>query len=85
MKRIPIGEIEIPTNYWSINEDDQRELCMLIIDAFITLIDKNINEEISRITVLHRMIESSIITNEEEENYEICSVLLKMQNILKES
>lgn len=84
MKRIPVGEIEIPINYWSISEEEKRELCNLIIDAFIKIIDKNINEEINRTMILHKLIESSIITNEEEEKYEICQVLMDLKKILDE-
>ena len=82
--RVKIGELEIPKEYWSMDQQDKRELCLTIIDAFLTLLDKQISPEISRTMILERLLESSIITNIEEENYEICQVLTDIKDILNE-
>lgn len=83
-RRIKVGELEIPKDYWSMNQQDRRELCLTIIDAFLTLLDKQISPEVSRIMILDRLLESSILTNVEEENYEICQVLTDIKDILNE-
>jgi hypothetical protein len=63
---------------------DKRELCLTIIDAFVTLLDKLVNPEFSRIGILNVILDSSIETNEMDENYEVCEVLKDMKQIINE-
>jgi hypothetical protein len=81
---VRIGELEIPADYWSLNENNKRELCLTIIDAILTILDKQVSPEISRTMILDGLLESSIQTNIEEENYEICQVLTDIKSILDE-
>lgn len=83
-KSVKIGELEIPADYWSLDSQDKRALCLTIIDGIITLLDKQVPPEFSRTVFLSKLIESSIISNTEEENYEICQVLTDIQSILNE-
>lgn len=83
-KNVKIGELEIPADYWSIDPKYKRELCLTIIDAMLTLINKQVRPEFNRMLVLQKLLESSILSNVEEENYEICQVLTDIKNILNE-
>lgn len=83
-KSIKIGELEIPADYWTLDTQEKRDLCLTIVDAIITLLDKNINPEFNRITILDKILESSIQSNELEENYEICQVLSDIKQIINE-
>jgi hypothetical protein len=83
-KSVKVGELEIPADYWSLNNQDKRELCLSLIDAILTLLDKHVAPEISRIYILNKLIESSIETNVEDENYEICQVLTDLKTIINE-
>jgi|GEM_PF-1813397 len=82
---IKVGELEIPKDYWTLDKKDKRELCLTIIDSMLILLDKHVNPKINRIDLLEKIIESSIITNESDENYEICQVLTDLRKILNES
>ncbi len=83
-KSVKIGELEIPTDYWSLDIQNRRELCLTIVDAIITLLDKLANPQTDRIAILNAIIDSSIDTNEKEENYEICGVLKDIKQIVNE-
>ena len=83
-KSIKIGELEIPSDYWTLDTQEKRDLCLTIVDAIITLLDKNINPEFNRISILDKILESSIQSNELEENYEICQVLSDIKQIINE-
>lgn len=83
-KSVKIGELEIPTDYWSLDIQNRRELCLTIVDAIITLLDKLANPQTDRIAILNAIIDSSIETNEKEENYEICGVLNDIKQIINE-
>ena len=83
-KHVKVGELEIPTDYFNMDEIDKKELCLLIIDTIMTALDKNISPEYNRISILNTLLDSSIQTNVEEENYEICQVLKDIKQIVNE-
>jgi hypothetical protein len=83
-KSIKVGELEIPTDYWTLSEDEKRGLCLLIVEAIITVLDEHIGNRIPRMDVLEKLLQSSIETNEQDENYEVCQVLTDIQKIINE-
>lgn len=83
-KSVKVGELEIPSDYWSMDIQDRRELCLTIIDAIVTLLDKLVHPEFNRIAILNAILDSSIETNEKEENFEICGVLNDIKQIINE-
>ena len=84
MENIKIGEIEIPNDYFKLSEEEKRELCIEMMDVMLTILDKNLREEISRLDALETLLVSSIITNQKDEKYEICGVLNDIRKILNE-
>lgn len=84
-KHIKIGELEIPKDYWTMQEDDRYELCLTIIDGMLTLIDKHVAADVDRMIVLDQLLNSSIESNEQNENYEVCQMLLDLKKIINES
>jgi len=83
--QITIGFIEIPVKYWSMTQEEKDTLCNKMIDALITKLDEDLNPEINRIAALDDIMVSSILTNELEENYEICEVFNNIRKILNEA
>lgn len=83
-KSVKIGELEIPANYWSLDTEEKRALCLTIIDGIMTLLDKQIAPELNRIMIMKTLLQSSLETNLNDENYEICQVLYDIQSILNE-
>jgi predicted hydrolase (HD superfamily) len=83
MKNIKVGELEIPADYFSLPQDDKDVICNSILESILYLLEKHVDDEIiSRKLVLKRIIESSIITNEMEENYEVAGVLFDIQKLI---
>lgn len=83
-KSIKVGELEIPADYWTLDQDIKRELCLTIIDAILTLLDQQLNPRLNRIDILDKLLESSIETNLQDENYEVCQVLSDIKQIINE-
>ena len=79
-----IGFIDIPQEYCNFNKKEKRAVCNKIIDMLLTSIDKELDPVINRITFLNEVLESSIISNEELEQYEICQCLNDIRTILNE-
>ena len=83
-KHIKIGEIEIPSNYWDMNEDERTELCLTLMDGMLTILDKTLNPEFDRLAVLDLLLVSSIISNEENEEYEVCEVMSSIRKLIND-
>ena len=83
-KSIKVGELEIPADYWSLSPTIKREVCLTIVDAIITVLDEQINPRLNRMDVLERLLDSSIQSNEMDENYEVCQVLMDIKQIINE-
>ena len=79
-----IGYIDIPKEYCQFTDKEKRAVCNKLIDMLLTTIDKELDPVINRITFLYEVLESSIISNEHLEQYEICQCLNDIRTILNE-
>jgi hypothetical protein len=77
MKRsqIDIGYIDIPKEYLTLDSESKKVICDRFIDIMLLQLDRNLSPEINRIDFLDEVLESSLITNEEQENFEVCQVI----------
>lgn len=85
IEHVDIGVIHIPRDYLLFDEDTKRIVCDRIIDTLLQHLDNELPEELSRIDYLMGIIESSIITNEKDENYEMCQVMTDCKTRLNEA
>jgi hypothetical protein len=79
-----IGYIDIPKEYCHFTSKEKRAVCNKLIDMLLHTIDRELDPTINRITFLDEVLESSIISNEELEQYEICACLKDIRTILNE-
>jgi hypothetical protein len=79
-----IGDIEIPVNYFQLSTEQKAELCENIYKLIHKAISANIHPQIDNNLIMHKLLESSIMSNEETENYEICQVLSDIKQIINE-
>jgi hypothetical protein len=79
-----IGYIDIPKEYCNFTTEEKRIICNRLIDMLLTIMDKELNPIINRITFLDEILKSSIISNEHLEQYEICQCLKDIRTILNE-
>ena len=67
---------ELFTKDYELFDDEMKiKLCDKIIQSMLVQMDKVTPKYINRITFLNEILESSLITNEEQENFEVCVVL----------
>ena len=63
MKNIKVGELEVPSDYFSLPQEDKDVICNSILESIMYLLEKHVdNEYFNRKMVLERIIESSIIS-----------------------
>jgi hypothetical protein len=73
--QVDLGYFTVPVEYQSFTKEEKEKICDKIIDSIYKYIDRNLEPDINRISFLEEIFESSLITNEEDENYEMCMVL----------
>lgn len=82
MKNIKIAEMEIPSDYFSLSKEDKDVVCNSILESFLYILERNVPKSVNKMEVLDRILESSIITNQEQENYEVCGVLTDIKKMI---
>lgn len=83
-EHVKIGSVDIPENYFDLQEEEKKEICELLANRLYLLVDKNSDPDIDRLFILNKIIDSSIITNELDNNFEVCQVLVDMRKLLNE-
>jgi hypothetical protein len=81
-EHIELGFIDIPKAYLDFTVKQKKAVCNKIIDLLLIDIDKNLDPTINRITFLDEVLESSLATNEEDEEYIVCQVLFDCRKYL---
>jgi hypothetical protein len=79
-----IGNIEIPLEYFKMSEDEQRTICLGLFEVMLDVINRSANPEYDRFMLLDKLLESTIHTNEQAENFEVCAVLRDVQRLINE-
>jgi hypothetical protein len=81
-KDIDIGSLNIPKGYFEMSPKLKKALCNKIIESMLMVIEHTFEPQYNRIVLLNDILESSIITNQEDENYEVCAVLADAKELL---
>ena len=84
MEQIELGWIDIPKNYSEYSDKQKKVICNKLIDLLLLEIDNDLDPTINRITFLDLVLESSLLSNEHLEQYEVCTVLLDCRKLLNE-
>jgi len=83
-KSVQIGHMTIPEDYFELDKLNKETVCVVLMNEILELIDKNIPKHLNRFDFLEKVIESSIITNVEQEHYEVAQVLLDIKHLLND-
>jgi len=81
---LKIGEMEIPQEYFKLSDEDKKLICDVILNKIYYMVDRMSTGDMPKLDFIYLLIDSSIITNEEEENFEVCQVLMDIRNLLNE-
>lgn len=81
---IKIGELDVPVDYFNFCKEDKNILCNEVMDSMLHILDRQLKPELDRLEVLDKILESSIIINQEQEEYEVCQVLMDIRTLINE-
>jgi hypothetical protein len=87
MKReqIELGFINIPKAYFEYSTKQKKAICIKAIDKLLIYIDENLDDPtINRIQFLDEILESSIISNNEMDAFEVSGFLNDCRKMLNE-
>jgi hypothetical protein len=83
-EHIELGYVDIPTAYLDFTDQQKKVVCIKIIDVLLRHIDKELDPTINRISFLDDVLESSLMTNEEDEEYTVCQVLFDCRKLIND-
>jgi len=81
---IKVGHLDVPKNYFDLELEDKEVVRNSILEAMLYILDKNLSKNTDKQKVLLEIIDSSIIINEHDENYEVAGVLFDIKNMINE-
>jgi hypothetical protein len=79
-----IGNIDIPSEYNTYTQEEKVAVCNKILDKIMTVVDKELPPYINRMTFIDEVLESTLESNEQEEKYEVCSVIRDIVKLINE-
>jgi len=83
-EHIKLADLEIPKDIWSLNDEEKRIIVLKVKTFLERLLYRELGVKINREEFLKKLIESTIIINETEENYEICQVMKMIKEMIDE-
>jgi len=81
-RREKIGEIQVPLNYFNMSAEEKHLVCLGLFEVMIDTLNRTAKPEYDRFMILDKLLDSSILSNVEDENYEIAAVLKDIQSLL---
>jgi hypothetical protein len=83
-KVVKIGHLDVPVDYFILPADEKVVICYSILESMLYLLEKHLDPEVDTFGILNKIIDSSIIMNEHNENYEVAGVLLDIKKMVNE-
>jgi len=74
-EQVELGYVDIPKEYFNLTPRRKKVICNNIIDTLLTALERDLDPTINRISFLDEILESSIISNNDLEQYEVSAVL----------
>jgi hypothetical protein len=81
-EQIEVGYIDIPAEYSKLTPKQKKAMCNSLIETLLISLDNELDPTINRMKFLDDVLESSIISNNEYELYEVSQVLYEMRKII---
>jgi hypothetical protein len=83
-KVVKIGHLDVPVEYFRVPGEGKKVRCSSILESMLYLLEKHLEPDVDTFSILNKIIESSIIMNEHNENYEVAGVLLDIKKMVNE-
>jgi hypothetical protein len=81
-KSIQIGNLQVPEDYFKLHSVDKETVCVMVMNDILDIIDKQLPQHINRLVFLDKVLDSSIVTNLEEEEYLVVQVLTDIKQLI---
>jgi len=81
---IKLANLEIPKDIWSLSDEERKRIVTQVKIFMERLLFKELGVRVNRDEFLKKLIESTIIVNEAEEQYEICQVMKEIKEMINE-
>jgi hypothetical protein len=82
-RHIKIADLDIPKDIWNLSKEEREELVLSVKQFLEKLIDRQISKRADKKYFMIKLLESSIIVNEQDEQYEICSIMKEIKDMVE--
>jgi hypothetical protein len=82
-RHIKIADLDIPKDIWSLSKEERSELVLSVKEFLEKLIDRQISKRADKKYFMKKLLESSISVNEQDEQYEICSIMKEIKDMVE--
>ena len=83
-QHLKLANLEIPKDLWSMSDEKRREITLTVKFFLEGLIKRQLGVRVNKQKFLKQLIESTIIVNEEQQNYEICAVMVSVKELIEQ-
>lgn len=82
-RRIDLNDINIPDDYFTMDEIEKLVIVQELLDAVVEVIDNSLlNPHIKTQEVAKQLLQRTLAEHETNENYELCQVISDMLDLL---
>lgn len=74
----------LPTDYFSLNTEERKLLCLASIKAMVEVLAMTFGKDITQPDNIKYIIQTTITQYEKNENYETCAILYDIYNLIDE-
>jgi hypothetical protein len=82
-RHIKLADLDIPKDIWNLSKEERSELVLTVKEFLEKLIDSQISKRADKKYFMKKLLESSIIVNEQDEQYEICSIMKEIKDMVE--
>lgn len=79
-----LSTVKVPENYHDMNPEERKDVCIKLLETVYELIIKSTSDNHSKLELIYKVLDSTLLHHETLEDYEICSLISDTRKILDE-
>ena len=79
-----MNSVKVPNNYHELTHQEKKDSCIGLLETIYDIIIKSTNTKYSKLDLIYKILESTLIHHETLEDYEVCSLISDTRKILDE-
>jgi hypothetical protein len=82
-QHLKLADLEIPKDLWSLSDDERKDITLSVKIFLERIVNRQLGIKVNKKFFMIKLLESTMILNEAEENYEICQVIKEIKEMIE--